>query len=151
DIDQLKLRILFSGSDKVNLRPPDRARFEYINAYGPTESTVIVTAGEVPHQDRLSAAPDIGRPLANALIHIVDRGLNEVPIGLQGELCIAGDPIARGYLGQAGLTAEKFIPNPFGACGLRMYRTGDLARFRADGKIEFVGRIDSQVKLRGFR
>ena len=118
------------------------------NLYGPTEAAVDVTCW------RCVAGSDtvpIGRPIANTRIHIVDRHLQPVPIGVAGELLIAGVQVARGYLNQPALTAERFIVDPFDAAGGRVYRSGDLARWRADGSIEYLGRNDSQVKLRGLR
>jgi len=118
------------------------------NLYGPTETTVWSAACRV----QSAAAPSIGHPIANTRIHILDAQLQPLPAGVAGELHIAGDGLARGYLHRPDLTAEKFIPDPFSAePGARMYCTGDLARYRADGSIEYLGRIDQQVKLRGFR
>ena len=93
----------------------------------------------------------IGRPVGRRSAYILDGDLNIVPVGVTGELFIGGEGLARGYWRRAELTAERFIPDPFGALGTRLYRTGDLARWRADGVIEYVGRSDHQVKIRGFR
>ena len=119
------------------------------NLYGPTETTIYSTAGRVlPEDDPIS----IGRPIANTQIHLLDSRLAPVPVGIPGELYIGGDGLARGYVNQPDLTADKFIPNPF-SCkgGARLYRTGDLARYLSDGRIDWLGRSDHQVKIRGFR
>jgi amino acid adenylation domain-containing protein len=117
------------------------------NLYGPTETTIWSTAWPVPLDD---GAVLIGRPVANTQCYILDADGHPAPVGVPGELCIAGAGLAKGYRNQARLTAEKFLANPF-VPGQRMYRTGDLARYRPDGNIECLGRNDSQVKIRGFR
>ena len=151
-LSELSLRVLTAGSDKLLLHPSDQAGFDYFNTYGPTEATVISTCGLLPSQTEQGCLPSIGRPIANTEIYILDQLLQPVPIGVCGELYIAGISLARGYLKRPALTAEKFIPNPFGeAAGRRLYRTGDLARYQPDGSIEFNGRNDAQVKIHGFR
>jgi amino acid adenylation domain-containing protein/non-ribosomal peptide synthase protein (TIGR01720 family) len=124
---------------------------ELHNLYGPTEAAVDVTEWECLPDSRDASVP-IGRPVANTQIHLLDGRMDTVPVGVPGELFIAGVQVGRGYLGRPVLTAEKFVPDPFSAVpGARMYRTGDVARRREDGAVEYVGRTDFQVKLRGLR
>ena len=117
-----------------------------LNMYGPTETTVWSTIKEIGRDEHVN----IGKPIANTKIYILDQHLNLQPLGLKGELCIGGDGVARGYLNRQELTDERFIANPH-AAGERIYRTGDLARWLPDGNIEYLGRMDEQVKIRGYR
>lgn len=119
------------------------------NMYGPTETTIWSMAGQVSVGE---GGIGLGRPIENTEIHLLDSQRQPVPIGVSGELYIGGDGLARGYLGRPELTAERFVPHPFSdEPGRRLYRTGDRARLRADGSVEFLGRVDHQIKLRGFR
>ncbi|WP_254257969.1 non-ribosomal peptide synthetase [Methylobacter tundripaludum] len=128
-------------------RLPDAALF---NEYGPTEATVWSSVYAVTQPQGEANVP-IGKPIGNMHIYVVDDALQLLPVGVAGELLVGGEGISRGYLDQAGLTAERFIPDPFGATGGRLYKTGDRARYLADGNIEFLGRLDQQVKIRGYR
>ena len=132
----------------------ESSRIRWLNAYGPTEATIGVTIYEpvaYPGNQPVYYVP-VGRPIANTQVYLLDKHLHATPVGVPGELYIGGISIARGYLNHPELTAEKFIPNPFGEkSGMRLYRTGDLARYLPNGDIELLGRIDDQVKIRGFR
>jgi len=155
------LRLVIVGGDKASAekyvawRRSSSGQVAWINTYGPTEATVIATAFEMKKDagdwDSQVALP-IGSPIQNTTTYILDSNLQPTPVGIPGELYIGGLCLARGYLNRPELTAEKFIPDPFGEMpGARLYRTGDRVRYRADGRIEFIGRADFQVKIRGFR
>lgn len=147
-----RLRALLTGSDRLVAYPAEGLPFRYYNHYGPTEAAVIVTAGPVDPTTDANVPPSIGRPVDNTQILLLDDNLELTPVLRTAELYIGGDALARGYLNQPKLTAEKFVPNPYGPQpGARMYRTGDLARYRATGELDFIGRNDRQVKIRGFR
>jgi amino acid adenylation domain-containing protein len=120
------------------------------NMYGPTEASVDATSWTF-RSGWQGEAPPIGRPIDNLQAYVLDGGLEPVPVGVIGELCLGGEGLARGYLSRSALTAERFLPNPFGAPGARLYRTGDLAKRLTDGDIVFAGRRDGQVKLHGHR
>ena len=121
-----------------------------LNEYGPTETTVTATVHAVRAQE--TARAPIGRPLANVRIYVLDGQGQPAPLGVQGEICIGGEGVARGYLNQPELTEERFVKDPFSdEPGARMYRTGDLGYWQADGALQFAGRNDDQVKIRGFR
>ncbi|WP_316524227.1 non-ribosomal peptide synthetase [Kitasatospora brasiliensis] len=119
------------------------------NLYGPTEATVYATAWF--SRDGVTGAPPIGRPLRNTRAYVLDAALRPVPVGVVGELHLAGEGLAHGYLHRAGLTADRFVPDPYGAPGSRMYRTGDLVRWTPEGELLCLGRADHQVKVRGHR
>jgi surfactin family lipopeptide synthetase C len=122
-----------------------------MNGYGPTETTVCATQFDVRSETAHDRNTPIGRPVQNAKIYILDPYMRPVPIGVRGEIYIGGEGLAIGYLNRPELTAERFVPDPFGPPGGRLYRTGDTARYASDGNLEFIGRVDFQVKVRGFR
>lgn len=150
-------RIILTGGDRLHRRPPEGLPFRLINNYGPTECTVVATSGEVlPSRNATGGndelAPDIGRPISNTETYVLDHHLNPLPVGVPGELFVGGAGLARGYLNREDLTAERFIANPFSSSpGARLYKTGDLVRYLPDGRLEYLGRIDTQVKVRGVR
>ncbi|MFF2147942.1 alpha/beta fold hydrolase, partial [Kitasatospora sp. NPDC058190] len=150
------VREVWTGGDVVS--PAAVARvlaacpgIEVVNGYGPTEATTLATCHAVRTLDEHAATVPIGGPMANMRTYVLDAHLRPVPTGMVGELYLAGTGVARGYLGRPGLTAERFIADPYGPPGSRMYRTGDLAWWQTDGTLEFAGRADHQVKLRGLR
>ncbi|WP_131769164.1 non-ribosomal peptide synthetase, partial [Candidatus Protofrankia californiensis] len=166
--DDPGLRRVFCSGEALPIDVADRFRelfdAELHNLYGPTEAAVDVThhkhTGSIdpdPETDSgtgtsgAAAGVPIGRPVWNTQVYVLDARLQPVPVGVPGELYLAGVQLGRGYLNRPGLTAERFVASPFGVPGGRMYRTGDLVRWRADATIEFLGRTDSQVKIRGFR
>jgi amino acid adenylation domain-containing protein/non-ribosomal peptide synthase protein (TIGR01720 family) len=156
--DRLGLRHVVFGGEALD---PSRLRGWYdrhgdsapvlVNMYGITETTVHTTARALAERDCERGASVIGRGLADLSLYVLDGGLEPVPAGTAAELYVAGAGVARGYLGRAGLTASRFVADPFAADGSRMYRTGDVARWTSEGELVFVGRADNQVKVRGFR
>lgn len=145
------LRVIVSTGEECHAgaaRQWSRGR-RFLNGYGPSEVTVGATVAELAGAH---AIPTIGRPVANVQVYVVDDNLENLPPGVPGEICIAGVGLARGYLERPGMTAERFVPNPFsGTPGARMYRTGDRGRWLPEGQLEFLGREDRQVKVRGWR
>ncbi|MFY1824742.1 non-ribosomal peptide synthase/polyketide synthase [Myxococcus fulvus] len=150
------VRQLLTGGDVVSAphvrRSLEELRIPVTACYGPTESTLFTSTHRMTRVEDVGTSVPIGRPIGNTQVYILDEGMEPVPVGVAGELFIGGDGLARGYLRQPDVTADRFIPNPFSAApGERLYRTGDLARWRPDGVLEFLGRRDSQVKVRGYR
>ncbi|WP_020608201.1 non-ribosomal peptide synthetase [Actinokineospora enzanensis] len=157
DLEFTSLRHVLQAGEALRLSETVRAfhrRRPWVrlhNHYGPSE-THVVTGYTMPADQSLWAATaPIGEPIFNSRTYVLDGGLNPVPIGVVGELYLAGDCVGRGYPNRPGLTAERFVASPFGAPGARMYRSGDLARWRSDGSLDFLGRADDQVKVRGVR
>ncbi len=164
-VEDLKpLRQLLAGGDVLSVPHVQKFRqhnqnCQLINGYGPTENTTFSCCYPIENSKQVTNSIPIGKPIANTQVYILDKYLQPVPIGVPGELCIGGDGLARGYLNRPELTEEKFIPNPFSNSKFtrqnlksdRLYKTGDLARYLPNGNIEFLGRIDNQVKIRSFR
>lgn len=151
--EQTCLRTLLTGGDRLHHHVRPGLPFALVNNYGPTEYTVVATSGIVEEREgEVDDAPAIGRPISNSQVYVLSRELEAAPERVAGELHIGGASLARAYLFDAELTAQKFIPNPFGSePGTRIYKSGDLVRMRPDGNVEFLGRIDDQVKIRGVR
>ncbi|MGW1954891.1 amino acid adenylation domain-containing protein [Streptomyces sp. NPDC001920] len=151
------LRLVVVGSERVDAgslaawRAAAPARIRWLNAYGPTETTITATVYEPETSEDVSGTVPIGRPLPGVRAHVLDHTLSPVPPGVPGELYLAGPGVSHGYLGDPARTATRFLPDPWGGPGERMYATGDRVRRSADGVLDFLGREDDQVKLRGFR
>jgi len=149
---QMPLRFLMTGGDRLRVRPPASLPFTVLNAYGPTENTVISTWSVLQVQAGNSLLPAIGCPVANVMAYVLDERRQPVAPEGTGELYLGGEQVARGYLGKPALTAEHFVPDPFTRRpGDRMYRTGDWVRWLPDGELDFLGRHDDRVKIRGNR
>jgi microcystin synthetase protein McyB len=147
---EVPLRGVLTGGDQLHRAPESTLPFELWNHYGPTEDSVVTTRAVVSRD--AEGAPPIGGPIHNKRVYVLDQYGDPVPVGVTGELCIAGIGLARGYLGRPEWTAEKFVADPYSEkAGSRLYRTGDVVRWRSDGQLEFVGRDDRQVKIRGYR
>ena len=151
------LREVIAAGEQLYVTPQIQRFFSQLencrlhNHYGPSE-THVVTALELDGApEHWPTLPSIGRPIANTKVYLLDSFGQPVPLGVTGEIFLGGAGVARGYLNRPDLTAERFLPDPFGGMGERLYRSGDLARYRADGAIEFIGRADEQVKIRGYR
>jgi amino acid adenylation domain-containing protein len=150
------VRQVWTGGDVVSAAAVARVldacpAITVVNGYGPTETTTFAVHHPMRAPYNAAHTVPIGRPMANMRAYVLDAGLQPVPPGAAGELYLGGAGLARGYVGQSGLTAGRFVADPYGPAGTRLYRTGDLVRWRGDGNLEFIGRADDQVKIRGFR
>ena len=146
------LRYLLTGADTLHRYPTENLPFELINNYGPTECTVVTTSGRVPAETKPGALPTIGRPIANTFVYVLDEKLQPARLGVPGELYIGGAGVARGYLNRPDLTAERFVRHPFrDDPSAKLYKTGDRARYLPDGQIAYLGRVDEQIKILGYR
>ncbi|WP_164003103.1 AMP-binding protein, partial [Pyxidicoccus caerfyrddinensis] len=147
---------LLTGGDVVSAphvrRVLEELRIPVTACYGPTETTLFASTHRMTSVEHVGSSVPIGRPIGNTQVYVLDAHGQPVPAGVVGELFIGGDGVARGYVEQPALTSERFVPDSFsGVPGARLYRTGDLARWRGDGVLEFLGRADAQVKVRGYR
>jgi amino acid adenylation domain-containing protein len=148
----IKLRFLITGGDRLRVRPPAGLPFVVLNGYGPTENTVFSTWSVVAPEEETGQTPPIGRPIENTRAYVLDERLQPVSVNVAGELYLGGEQVARGYLGRPELTAERFLSDPFmNKPDARMYRTGDWVRWLDDGELDFLGRKDGQIKIRGWR
>jgi amino acid adenylation domain-containing protein len=146
------LRILLTGAETLHQFPSAKLPFKLVNNYGPTECTVVTSSGLISPEARSDALPTIGRPITNTQVYILDERLQQVPETVAGELYIGGAGVARAYRNRPDLTAEKFIRDPFSdEPNARLYKTGDIGRYLSNGEIVYVGRIDDQIKMRGYR
>jgi amino acid adenylation domain-containing protein len=146
------LRILLTGADRLRHYPPPMLPFVLVNNYGPTECAVVSTSGTISPDNNAMQPPSIGRPISNVQAYILDDNMHPLPPGTPGELYLGGACLARGYRNRPDLTAERFVPNPFGQTKeSRLYRTGDKVCYLEDGQLAFLGRIDEQLKIRGYR
>jgi amino acid adenylation domain-containing protein len=153
EFKRTSLRVVCTGGDTLKRRPPRDLPLLTLNYYGPTEATCVSTSDIVdPAEEAIQDLPPIGQAITNTAAYVLDSEMEPVPAGVAGELFIGGDGLARGYLNRPDLTADRFVPDPFSnRPGERLYRTGDAARYRQNGKLEFLGRLDRQVKIHGFR
>ena len=157
ELDSLTgVRQLLAGGDVLSVWHVEKVARELkdcqlINGYGPTENTTFTTCYQVRTDEHFDGCVPIGFPISNSQVYILDEDMKATPAGSSGEIYIGGDGLARGYLNDVSLTAERFVPSPFGLPGSRLYRTGDRGRFLGAGQVEFLGRLDQQVKIRGFR
>jgi acyl-coenzyme A synthetase/AMP-(fatty) acid ligase/acyl carrier protein len=148
----IALRALLTGGDTLHRGPSRNFAFNLVNHYGPTENSVVTAYARLGPWREGDTAPPIGRPITNVQVYVLDRLLEPAPVGVPGELYIGGIGLSPGYLNDDQLTSEKFIRDPFSnRPGARLYKTGDRVRYLSDGNLEFLGRLDNQVKVRGFR
>ncbi len=148
---ETSLRTLLTGGDVLHTRPGRFLPFALVNNYGPSECTVVATSGVISPDDDGHHLPSIGQPIAGVEIYLLDADGHPVPAGVPGEIFIGGQGVARGYINRPDITAERFIQCPIQGQSTRLYRTGDLARRAPDGSIHFMGRLDGQIQLRGYR